>query len=183
MPKRMSLVSICRRGSVRASLSETVTSCTLTRSSPIEGKPQRPCRIVGIPIRLGCPCILVGYASRVITPRGPPLILLALVTAIAPAALHMLVPALTVLASVFDAPPGAVQLVLTLFLAAIAVGQAPIALARRPVLLAGLVLFLAGTMLCGVRLVVAGAARRPHTRGFRRLRRYGAGAGDSARCL
>jgi MFS transporter, DHA1 family, multidrug resistance protein len=88
------------------------------------------------------------------TRRRPLLILLALVTAIAPAALHMLVPALPLLAVVFDAAPGAVQLVLTLFLAGIAAGQlvyGPVSdrFGRRPVLIAGLALFLAGTVLCG----------------------------------
>jgi DHA1 family bicyclomycin/chloramphenicol resistance-like MFS transporter len=88
------------------------------------------------------------------TRRAPPLVLLALVTAIAPAALHMLVPALPLLAVVFAAPPGAVQLVLTLFLAGIAAGQlvyGPVSdrFGRRPVLIAGLALFLAGTVLCG----------------------------------
>src|SRR5712671_4481036 len=66
----------------------------------------------------------------------------------------MLVPALPVLAAVFEAPPGAVQLVLTLFLAGIAAGllvYGPLSdrFGRRPVLLAGLALFLAGTVLCG----------------------------------
>ncbi|MBV8736447.1 MAG: multidrug effflux MFS transporter [Alphaproteobacteria bacterium] len=84
----------------------------------------------------------------------PMLVLLALVTAIAPAALHMLVPALPILAVEFEAAPGSVQLVLTLFLAGIAVGQlvygpASDRFGRRPVLLTGLLLFLVGTVLCG----------------------------------
>jgi DHA1 family bicyclomycin/chloramphenicol resistance-like MFS transporter len=87
--------------------------------------------------------------------RRPPLALLVLVTAIAPAALHMLVPSLPLLATVFDAPAANVQLVLTLFLAGIATGQlvyGPISdrLGRRPVLIAGLLLFLVGTVLCGL---------------------------------
>ena len=66
----------------------------------------------------------------------------------------MLVPALPILAMVFDAAPGAVQLVLTLFLAGIAAGQlvyGPVSdrYGRRPVLITGLALFLFGTVLCG----------------------------------
>jgi MFS transporter, DHA1 family, multidrug resistance protein len=85
---------------------------------------------------------------------APPLLLLAGVTAVAPASLHILVPALPVLAVVFEAPPGAVQLVLTLFLAGIAAGQlvyGPVSdrYGRRPVLIAGLAMFLFGTVLCG----------------------------------
>ena len=89
------------------------------------------------------------------SPHAPSIVLLALATAMAPAALHMLVPALPLLAVVFDATPSAVQLVLTLFLVGIATGQlvyGPLSdrFGRRPVLIAGLVLFLAGTLLCGV---------------------------------
>src|SRR5438132_1122911 len=92
-------------------------------------------------------------AAPPVTRRPPPLVLLALVTAIAPVALHMLVPVLPVLVVVFAAPPGVVQLVLTLFLAGIAAGQlvyGPMSdrFGRRPVLIAGLALFLAGTALC-----------------------------------
>ena len=63
------------------------------------------------------PAARCGYRSG---RPAPPLILLAGVTAVAPASLHILVPALPVLAAVFDAPPGTVQLVLTLFLSGIA---------------------------------------------------------------
>src|SRR5919109_1504033 len=83
------------------------------------------------------------------------LALLVLATAIAPAALHILVPSLPLLGAVFDAPAAYLQLVLTLFLAGIAVGQlvyGPVSdrFGRRPVLIAGLCLFLVGTALCGV---------------------------------
>jgi MFS transporter, DHA1 family, multidrug resistance protein len=97
----------------------------------------------------------VALAGGSANPRAPPIALLALVTAIAPAALHMLVPAFPLLAADFDAAPARVQLVLTLFLAGIATGQliygpASDRFGRRPVLLAGLALFLVGTVLCGV---------------------------------
>jgi MFS transporter, DHA1 family, multidrug resistance protein len=97
----------------------------------------------------------VALAGERASPRAPPIALLALVTAIAPAALHMLVPAFPLLAADFDAAPTRVQLVLTLFLTGIAIGQlvygpASDRFGRRPVLIAGLALFLVGTVLCGV---------------------------------
>ena len=88
------------------------------------------------------------------SPRAP-LGLLVAVAAIAPAALHMPVPSLPLLAVAFAAPAGTVQLILTLFLAGIAIGQlvyGPVSdrFGRRPVLIAGLALFLAGTVVCGL---------------------------------
>src|ERR1700757_4970173 len=93
--------------------------------------------------------------SRPSMSRGAPPALLIVVAAIAPAALHMPVPSLPLLAAVFTAPAGTVQLVLTLFLPGIPVGQlvyGPVSdrFGRRPVLIAGLALFLAGTVVCGL---------------------------------
>jgi DHA1 family bicyclomycin/chloramphenicol resistance-like MFS transporter len=85
----------------------------------------------------------------------PPLALLAAVTAIGFAALHMVVPVLPLLATVFDRGATEAQLVLTLYFIGIATGQlayGPVSdrFGRRPVLLCGLGLFLGGTVLCAV---------------------------------
>jgi DHA1 family bicyclomycin/chloramphenicol resistance-like MFS transporter len=87
--------------------------------------------------------------------RPPSLALLAAVTALGFSALHMIVPALPILTRVFHDSAGHVQLVLTLYLAGIAVGQlvyGPVSdrFGRRPVLLAGLALFVAGAALCAL---------------------------------
>jgi MFS transporter, DHA1 family, multidrug resistance protein len=86
--------------------------------------------------------------------RRLPLVLLALVSALGPGALHMVTPSLPLLARAFARPAGEVQLVLTLYLAGIAAGQLVIGpvsdrFGRRPVMLWGLGLFLAGTLICG----------------------------------
>ncbi len=85
---------------------------------------------------------------------APSLALLAAVTALGFCALHMVVPALPLFATVFDESPPRVQLVLTLYLAGIAGGQlvyGPLSdrFGRRPMLIAGLMLFFVGTLLCG----------------------------------
>jgi DHA1 family bicyclomycin/chloramphenicol resistance-like MFS transporter len=87
--------------------------------------------------------------------RPPSLTLLSAVTALGFCALHMIVPALPLLVTVFGESPAEVQLILTLYLAGIAGGQlvyGPLSdrFGRRPVLIAGLMVFLAGTLLCGL---------------------------------
>ena len=82
------------------------------------------------------------------------LLILAVLSAIAPAALHMPVPSLPLLARVFDKGAAETELVLTLFLAGIAAGQlvyGPLSdrFGRRPVLLSGLFLFLLGSAASG----------------------------------
>jgi MFS transporter, DHA1 family, multidrug resistance protein len=105
------------------------------------------------------PAGALGAAPPVLAEARPQtgtlLFLLIAMTALAPAALHMLVPSLPLLARAFAGSQGDVQLVLTVFLVAIACGQlayGPISdrFGRRPVLLAGLALFLVGTFLCGI---------------------------------
>ncbi|MGE0258917.1 MAG: multidrug effflux MFS transporter [Alphaproteobacteria bacterium] len=88
------------------------------------------------------------------TDNKPSLFLLAAVTGLAFGALHMVLPAQPILMRSFASGPAAVQLVTSLFLAGIAVGQlcyGPVSdrYGRRPVLIAGLAAFLAGTLLCG----------------------------------
>ncbi len=95
------------------------------------------------------------HFARHDTGRPPSLALLAAVTAIGFCALHVIVPALPLLAKVFGESPAEVQLTLTLYLIGIAGGQlfyGPISdrFGRRPVLIGGLAMFLAGTLLCGV---------------------------------
>lgn len=87
--------------------------------------------------------------------RPPPLALLAAATAIGFCALHMVVPALPLLATAFGRGPAEVQLVLTLYFLGIAVGQliyGPVSdrFGRRSVLVAGVCLFLVGTAACGL---------------------------------
>ena len=84
----------------------------------------------------------------------PSLALLSAVTALAFCGLHIIVPALPLLVTVFDDSPARVQLVLSLYLGGIAAGQlvygpASDRFGRRPVLLLGLAMFLLGTALCG----------------------------------
>lgn len=86
--------------------------------------------------------------------KPPSLALLSAVTALAFCALHMVVPALPLLVAVFDDSAAHVQLVLSLYLGGIAVGQliygpASDRFGRRPVMLAGLGAFFIGSVLCG----------------------------------
>jgi MFS transporter, DHA1 family, multidrug resistance protein len=92
-------------------------------------------------------------ADRPVGGSAPPLTLLAAATGIGFCALHMVVPALPVLARVFERGPADVQLVLTLYFLGIATGQlfyGPVSdrFGRRPVLVAGLGLFFCGTVVC-----------------------------------
>jgi MFS transporter, DHA1 family, multidrug resistance protein len=85
----------------------------------------------------------------------PPLALIAMATGIGFCALHMIVPALPLLAHAFNSSPAQVQLLLTLYFLGIAGGQlvyGPVSdrFGRRPVLIVGLSLFLCGTVLCGL---------------------------------
>jgi DHA1 family bicyclomycin/chloramphenicol resistance-like MFS transporter len=88
-------------------------------------------------------------------PPALPLTLIAAITALGFCALHIVMPALPMLAAVFASGPAEVQLVVTLYFLGIAAGQlvyGPVSdrFGRRPVLLVGLSLFLAGTALCAL---------------------------------
>ncbi|MFL9841521.1 MFS transporter [Sphingomonas sp. ST-64] len=83
------------------------------------------------------------------------LILLGAITALGSLAIQIIVPALPQLAQGIDASAAGGQLVISVYLVALALGQlvwAPIAdfHGRRPVLLAGIVIFLIGTLVCAV---------------------------------
>jgi DHA1 family bicyclomycin/chloramphenicol resistance-like MFS transporter len=87
------------------------------------------------------------------TIRPPPLAILVLSTAISSLALHMVLPALPAMASVFGIPPGDIGFVVTTYLiglsaAQLIVGPLSDRFGRRPVLLGGTSLFIAMTALC-----------------------------------
>lgn len=87
--------------------------------------------------------------------NGPRLVLLGAIAALGSLAIQMLVPALPQLTASLRIGPEEGQLLITGYLAVLAVGQlcwAPVAdgYGRRPVLLLGLLLFIAGTLSCAV---------------------------------
>lgn len=78
--------------------------------------------------------------------RRPPVIALVAISAVSPFAINSILPSLPAIALAFDAGYGRVQLILSLFLGAMAIAQifiGPLSdrFGRRPVLLAGFVLF------------------------------------------
>ncbi|RYY45363.1 MAG: Bcr/CflA family efflux MFS transporter [Sphingomonadales bacterium] len=83
------------------------------------------------------------------------ILLLASVTALGSLAIHMFVPAMPAVARELAAPPGTVQLTISLYLLGLGGGQlaaGPIsdAIGRRPVLFAGIVIFVAGSILASL---------------------------------
>ena len=87
-------------------------------------------------------------------PRLPYAILVA-ISAVGPLALNMFMPSIPGLQATFGASTGAVQLTLTVYLAAMALCQllyGPLSdrYGRRPVLLAGMVLFVAASIACAL---------------------------------
>jgi DHA1 family bicyclomycin/chloramphenicol resistance-like MFS transporter len=91
-----------------------------------------------------------------VTPRvPPPLWLLVAVTGLGPFAMQVLIPALPVIGPDLGVSSASAQLVLTLYLAGVAVGQliyGPLAdrFGRRPLMVGGMLLFLAGTVAAAV---------------------------------
>lgn len=81
-------------------------------------------------------------------PRRPPVLALVAVSAISPFAINVVVPSLPAIERIFDTSYARVQLILSVFLAAIAVSQIVIGplsdrFGRRPILLVGLAVFVA----------------------------------------
>jgi len=79
-------------------------------------------------------------------PRRPSVLSLVAVSMVSPLAINIIVPALPAIQATYGAPYGQVQLVLSLFLAAIALGQIALGplsdrFGRRPVLIGGLAVF------------------------------------------
>ncbi|WP_313957788.1 Bcr/CflA family efflux MFS transporter [Curtobacterium sp. 9128] len=92
---------------------------------------------------------------RTISTTLPPIVPLALIVGVSPFATDMYIPALPAIARDLGTSPGAVQLSLTAFLVAFAVGQllaGPVSdgIGRRPMLLWGTALFAVGSLGCAV---------------------------------
>jgi len=86
-------------------------------------------------------------------PRSPPLIILVLVTALGPLAMHAVLPALPEIAAVFGIPDDRIGYIVTAYLAGFAVTQlivGPLSdrFGRRPVIVIGMSLFLIATAAC-----------------------------------
>lgn len=93
-------------------------------------------------------------------PKPPPLVLLALITALGPMAMHAVLPALPEIAHVFAIPDDRIGYAVTFYLAGFAsmqlvIGPLSDRFGRRPMIIVGLSLFLAATVLC---LLVSDAA-------------------------
>ncbi|MFD1694693.1 multidrug effflux MFS transporter [Roseibium aestuarii] len=85
--------------------------------------------------------------------KTPPLLMLIVVSAIAPISMNMYLPSMGHLAEVFGTTSGMVQLTMSLYFVAVALAQIVIGplsdrYGRRPVLLAGMALYCAGSLAC-----------------------------------
>ena len=106
------------------------------------------------------------------------LLMLVVMTGVAPISLYMLVPALPVLAATFGSDISIAQMTVSLFMVGIACSQlimGPLSdkFGRRPVLLAGLALMVAASVGCFAGANAAAADRRALPAGARRRQRHG----------
>jgi DHA1 family bicyclomycin/chloramphenicol resistance-like MFS transporter len=93
--------------------------------------------------------------SRAAAGTAPSILMLALVSGLGPLSLNIVVPSVPSIAAAFSTGYATAQLVVTVFIIAMALGQLVIgtlsdALGRRPILLAGMMIYVIGSAMCAL---------------------------------